>query len=506
MCGRGTMDPRTQLSTLKLPELKALCKEHGVNISGRKGELVDRLVETVGKKSSVARAEVLPSPARSSRGRPRPASATLQVGISPSASSGSRRSIAGRGRSRSRGKGRGRAANNAFHSSVVAEWMETCDRCQTPYDMHSLKFTTRPVPFWCPCCCIKIMDPFNEVDAILKFLTIASGKVDFEVDVPQLRQGQEIQVRMVRLGTTKVAHEWPHMVDFLIKAAKIFSISPPEVGHKRRDVPMSITATLRPGKNKMTMMAVNPEVGTAYGLAVVQTTPQSLEKLQKLVGQCPLWTAQARVRATLKQQEDRSAAADDDIVCVSSHKLSLRCPISMDRIEFPVRGDLCSHVQAFDLQAYLRSNEQMRAFNQRWVCPICSLNLRPSDLIHDGFVQDVLTKTGSEVDEVTLAADGTWRVDDQGVGDSRASCHGASAAEAVEEVDLDSVESEDQLLSTLCLAGVSPSRFEVADTPSHATLSPLESAAPVQEEAACPDPESTVPGEGAVVDLESDSD
>eukprot|EP00971_Amphidinium_carterae_P333091 6467596-Amphidinium_carterae.1 len=502
------MDPCKQLNALRLPELKQLCKEHGVGIAGRKKDLVDRLVEIVGKKTAARRprADVLPSPARSSRGGARSASAALQAIVSPSASSGSK-SLVGRGRSRSRGKGKGRAANNAFHSSATAEWMETCDRCQTPCDMHSLKFASRPVPFWCPSCCIKVMDPFNEVESMLKFLTIASGRVDFEVDVPKLREGQDIQVRMVRLGTTKVANAWPQNADFLIKGAMVFSIAPPEVGHKRRDVPMTITAFLRAGCNKMTMIAVNPEVGTAYGLALVLTTPQSLVTLAKLVGQCPLWTAQARVRSILQQQEDRRAAADDDILCVSSYKLSLRCPISMERIEFPVRGTLCSHAQAFDLQAYLRSNEQMRAFNQRWVCPICSLNLRPSDLIHDGFVQDVLTRAAPDVDEVTLAADGTWRVDDHDVGNIGTSDHGAAAAEAVEQVDVESEESEDQFLSTLCLAGVSPSRFEVAETPSDATLSPLETSAREQEEAepACTHAESTAPEEG-VVDLDSDSD
>jgi len=495
------MDPQKQLGTLRVEELKALCKEHGVKATGRKSELVERLVETVGTKNgglaapplpAAAAAEVVPSPARSAKGRPRGrqrAAAQSQPepqatkGASPSTSSacGSAES-AGRGRSRSRGGvGRGgRSTGGSFKSKARAEWLETCDRCKARCDMHQLKYTARPPTLVCPLCCINLMDPFNEVADVLKYLIVASGNVDFEVDmqvVPQPTRGEAVYVRMVKLGTSKVSQEYPHMMDCLINNVKVFTVQQPEVGHKRRDVPIEVTSWLRPGKNKVHLVVVNPELGSGYGVSLVHTRARDLNALTRLVLPCSHERAKARVVSLMQKQQDLTSAADDeDIRCISSHKLPLRCPVSMDRIQVPVRGHDCSHIQCFDLEAYLTSNQQMRAFNNRWVCPICSLVLRPDDLCKDAYVEQVLAKTSADLDEVTLNADGSWGTTDPSASTEEPQDeldHDVSFAEdgVALDLDIDSEESENRPLSMLCSGAATPPKQ--VHTPSDATLSPL---------------------------------
>jgi hypothetical protein len=89
--------------------------------------------------------------------------------------------------------------------------------------------------------------------------------------------------------------------------------------------------------------------------------------------------------------------------------LKLLCPLTMERVNVPVRGEHCQHLQCFSLEAFLVSNYKMSAFNSRWVCPVCSLILRPNDLRIDTFVEAVLANTPQDEEEVAIMADGTWR-------------------------------------------------------------------------------------------------
>merc|ERR1711897_40136 len=90
--------------------------------------------------------------------------------------------------------------------------------------------------------------------------------------------------------------------------------------------------------------------------------------------------------------EDGPEVEDEEITCVLSNKLKLRCPLSFERVVNPVRGEQCMHLQCFGLGAYLESNMKMRALNNRWTCPVCANVLKPRDLRIDCFVERVLTE------------------------------------------------------------------------------------------------------------------
>lgn len=87
------------------------------------------------------------------------------------------------------------------------------------------------------------------------------------------------------------------------------------------------------------------------------------------------------------------------------------CPVSLCPIEEAAIGKCCNHIQVFDLQAYIAVNQRMRSLDKRWTCPVCSLPLRPDEVILDPFAQGILdTLRGDEdtIDAVVFNEDCTW--------------------------------------------------------------------------------------------------
>lgn len=258
------------------------------------------------------------------------------------------------------------------------------------------------------------MDPFNAIvenGGILKYLPSLQKEMEFHFDVPELRrwrrEGLNVEMRMVRVDYDKVCHAWPLTMEFCANGVEVFTIRPPEGGHKRRDVPSAITAGLKLGFNAIVLRMTDDRLQD-FAAAIVLTTPRTGPDLTEEVGRCEWQESLARVR-TLMAQQSSNDSVDEDITCLSSNTLGLRCPLSMERLQDPVRGRACRHLQCFGLSAYLQSNRQMRAFNNRWVCPVCTLVLRPGDLVRDTYVERVLAAAPELVDEVFVSADGSWR-------------------------------------------------------------------------------------------------
>lgn len=58
---------------------------------------------------------------------------------------------------------------------------------------------------------------------------------------------------------------------------------------------------------------------------------------------------------------------------------SLVCPMSMTKIQTPVRGKKCDHIQTFDLMTYLQLNS--KPCGTRWKCAICEKFTSVHDLV-----------------------------------------------------------------------------------------------------------------------------
>jgi len=244
----------------------------------------------------------------------------------------------------------------------------------------------------------------------------------------------------------------------------------PEEGHVRRDVPINISASLKPGMNTIKIL-VDDENASSYAMALVRTFPRTVEDISRSIPMCesqeardrvvtllsPNWEAPAEKPAKSDADPDAGGDSDAEITCVISNKLRLRCPLSFERVQIPVRGEQCVHLQCFGLGAYLEANSKMRAMNNRWTCPVCNVVLRPQDLRIDEYVKMVLTDTADNIEEVAILQDGSYRVieeEDEDMKQPAASPGGADAQEA------DTAEQEEEAADKPTVEGVT---FSVED-------------------------------------------
>merc|ERR1712137_808951 len=116
----------------------------------------------------------------------------------------------------------------------------------------------------CLPCRFRVMDPFRPVlkaEDVLHIVPTLQASLAFSLDLPRLRQwrkeGHDVEVRGLRkCKNTNDRHHpihqaWPRYLDLEVNSHKVVTVKPPLRGHKRRDVPQSISANLRRDENKV---------------------------------------------------------------------------------------------------------------------------------------------------------------------------------------------------------------------------------------------------------------
>merc|ERR1712137_474642 len=124
-------------------------------------------------------------------------------------------------------------------------------------------------------------------------------------------------------------------------------------------------------------------------------------------------TGRARVEKLLAQVANKEAQAGDECKVTGNFGRILKpvCPVSLCPIEEASIGRSCNHVQVFDLQAYIAVNQRMRSLDKRWTCPVCSLCLRPDDIVLEPFAQSIIDSLSDcldTVEAVVFNQDCTW--------------------------------------------------------------------------------------------------
>lgn len=312
--------------------------------------------------------------------------------------------------------------SDIVHIGMLAARPLRCMYCANDFDLMTAEYTKPPETFWCPLCRFRLMDPFNAVlepHGMLRFHMFTRPSVSFSLDLPDLKQwrkeDQSIWMRCIRMNSETSSQVWPTKLVFTSNGEEVFKIDPPEEGHVRRDVPRDVAPGLRPGMNNITV-TIEDEHIAGFAFSLVRTQAKTAEQIGDETHACDEEAGLQRLSDLLKDtwetSEDKVLGDDDedDVTCVLSNRLKLRCPLSFERVDIPVRGDSCMHLQCFGLAAYLESNMKMRAHNNRWTCPVCSNVLKPHDLRVDKYVQKVLSETTADVDEVLIQKDGSYTV------------------------------------------------------------------------------------------------
>lgn len=279
--------------------------------------------------------------------------------------------------------------------------------------------------FSCPACRVRSMDPFNGVlegrKGLLKVVMMdkymvkdswqdASFKLKFNLPNLQAwrKAGHNVELRMCSLETVDPKHRWPNSLVCKVNGRNAFEIKPPAAGHKRRDVPVRISPELRSGANTLEVK-MQDIYAKRFVLALVRTSPVLPKQMLKEVK--VLSEEQSKNKVTELIFTSKLESTGEEVYAEGSDRCRLICPITLSRLETPVRGHRCRHLQCFDLKAYLISNLRMAAFNQRWRCPVCDITLKPpKDLFVDVFLLRVLAKTEAQDEEVAFDDLGDWRV------------------------------------------------------------------------------------------------
>ena len=103
--------------------------------------------------------------------------------------------------------------------------------------------------------------------------------------------------------------------------------------------------------------------------------------------------------------ETMSLLSDDSNELITSSTLiSLKCPISITRMRYPVRSNNCRHIECFDALWYLESQKQIPV----WTCPICRTTCKINDLVICELLCEIIEECEDSVNQIKLYNDGTW--------------------------------------------------------------------------------------------------
>ncbi|KAK8194306.1 hypothetical protein M8818_007495 [Zalaria obscura] len=254
--------------------------------------------------------------------------------------------------------------------------------------------------------------------------------------------------------------------DYIYFTINDFILEPRCKLHYGKYLPIDLTAHIRPGDNVLTAYINRASTDTspldlAVAVEVVGFLTRSKMREDCLGNRLVLANdVLGSIKASLSPSS--GSENDDEVAIVDSNiNIPLFEPFSNARMfDLPVRGRNCAHRQAFDLDTFLetrRCPESSIATDvDVWKCPICNADVRPQELIVDGFLMHVRRVLGIrnmlDCRAIIVEKDGTWRPkqepnkgegpyddEEQAVAGSRdGSAVAGATRQAQEVVDLDS--------------------------------------------------------------------
>lgn len=163
--------------------------------------------------------------------------------------------------------------------------------------------------------------------------------------------------------------------------------------------PANLTPYVKKDKpNTTTMIYVGTVEPFLLYLYIVET--YSSEQVFEIAAKNPRMHRDSTISDIKKEYEE----SDNDDIVMATSTISLKCPLSISRMKNPAKGVFCQHLQCFDLQSFIYSQETI----PDWRCPICQNKIKLQDLAINDFLLDALNNTHEDVESISLKKDGTW--------------------------------------------------------------------------------------------------
>lgn len=139
----------------------------------------------------------------------------------------------------------------------------------------------------------------------------------------------------------------------------------------------------------------------SFIISVFMGTPVSPEqRLSELQATAiPAELCELRVEAKLNERQD------SEVMSVGGTYVTLTCPLSQSRMQYPCRGQDCGHLQCFDALFYLKMNFRKPA----WQCPICRKKTPFDSLRLDELFTNILSAAPDDAVDVEFLENGKWK-------------------------------------------------------------------------------------------------
>ncbi|EKE40466.1 hypothetical protein ENUP19_0265G0056 [Entamoeba nuttalli] len=156
---------------------------------------------------------------------------------------------------------------------------------------------------------------------------------------------------------------------------------------------IDVTDLLKEGKNIISVVSKSIIENGIISLVDIENLGIN-ECVQSIVSKCG--------RSTELQSVDLEEMDEEMDVEEEQQTISLKCPISYQRIVIPARGLNCSHLACFDLENYIRNSTTKQCFN----CPICYKPLPTKEVVIDNKILSLLRQSSDDVSMISINSDG----------------------------------------------------------------------------------------------------
>ncbi|KAK8246131.1 hypothetical protein IWZ00DRAFT_342175 [Phyllosticta capitalensis] len=210
--------------------------------------------------------------------------------------------------------------------------------------------------------------------------------------------------------------EWPMGTLLIING---FNVRPQKPHGKWDNVVLA--PFIRESTNKITFTVCrrsDEPVVSSFALAVEKINFQTEATITSAVTAPERLLSAASIISKIRSAILPNGDDSDDDLAVTDLRITINLidPTSASAIcNVPVRGLACKHRDCFDLANFLTTRLGIITEVDRWRCPICGADARPTQLVVDGFLVDVrkqLEMRGelATAKAIIVDADGSWSV------------------------------------------------------------------------------------------------